>query len=140
VSTLIFITALASPDHPMTQLNMSESLIAALSAKFPDELPPWVDPFIKAVKRMEILETREKNGTEVTTESKGKITTAKPKKKKTSRKGKGKVEPEPEEGLGDDVEDEVMFQCAEELLQTVRSGGVKTTALIDRCSRVIPSV
>jgi hypothetical protein len=113
---------------------MSEALIAALSAKFPDGLPPWVDPFIKAVKRMEVLETREKNRTEVTTESKEKLKTGKPKKKKkTSRKGKEKVESEPEEGLGDDVEDEVMFQCAEELLKTVRRGGVRMTALVARC-------
>lgn len=99
---------------------MSESLTAALSAKFPDELPPWVDPFRKAVKRMEILEKREQGDNVVMSDTKPKGKTTK-KKKKTSRKGKGKEEVEQDEGLGDDVKDTVMIQAAEELLETVRS-------------------
>lgn len=113
------------------QLRMSESLIAALSAKFPDQLPPWVDPFRNAVKRMEILEKREQDDSVVTSDVKPKSKTTK-KKKKTSRKGKGKEEAVPEEGLGDDVEDTVMMQCAEELLETVRSEALQSISGVDR--------
>jgi hypothetical protein len=112
---------------------MSQILAAALAAEFPDELPPWTDPFLKAARRMDILEKREADGTHVTAENKPKPPPAKKQKKgkiakkksKTTKKGKGKaadiVEDEENDGLGDDVEDEVMAAAAEELLIEVSS-------------------
>lgn len=111
---------------------MSQILAAALAAKFPDELPPWTEPFLKAARRMDVLEKREADGTHVTAENKPKPPPAKKQKKgktakkgksKTTKKGKGKatvsddaVEDEENDGLGDDIEDEVMAAAAEELL------------------------
>jgi hypothetical protein len=111
---------------------MSQILAAALAAKFPDELPPWTVPFLQAARRMDILEKREADGTNVTAENKPqpppakkqkKGKTAKKGKSKNTKKGKGKAkvpddaaEDEVEDGLGDDVEDEVMAAAAEELL------------------------
>lgn len=112
---------------------MSQILAAALAAKFPDELPPWTDPFLQAARRMDILEKRERDGTQVTAENKpkpppskkqpkGKSSKAKKGKSKNTKRGKGKPdvdEEEVEDGLGDDVEDEVMATAAENLLITV---------------------
>lgn len=100
---------------------MAQVLAAAFSAKFPDELPSWIDPFLKAARRLEILEKREQDGKTVTSDNKPKDKVTKKKKKKTSRKGKGKEVSEQDEGLANDVEDAVMMACAEEFLETVRS-------------------
>lgn len=105
---------------------MAESILTtALTAKFPDKLPPWVDPFLKAVRRIEIVEKREQDGTIATSDNKPKRKGKKKpsKKPKASRKGKAKQdveeETDDEDDLGDHVEDEVMMRSAEEYLETV---------------------
>ncbi|KAJ9105771.1 hypothetical protein QFC20_004258 [Naganishia adeliensis] len=111
---------------------MSEPLIAALTAKFPDGLPPWVEPFIKAAKRIEVLQQREKDGKIVTSENKRPVRKCKKKvtkKSKASRRGKAVDDAEEDDddedageeeddGLGDRVDDEAMFKKAEEYLQS----------------------
>lgn len=118
---------------------MPQTLLETLRVKFPDGLPPWVDPFIKAVKRIEELQKREKNGTIVTSENKRPVRKSRKKaakKIKSSRKRKAievdddeeeeddvaedDEEEEDDDGLGDQVEDEVMFKKAQEYLENVR--------------------
>lgn len=100
-------------------------------AKFPEGLPPWTGPFLRAARRMDVLEKRQQNGTHVTAEVKPKPSkrrktkTNKNGKSKTTKKGKAKAKPinddmeEADDGLGDDVEDDVVAAAAEELLVSV---------------------
>lgn len=102
---------------------MAETLVAAFAAQYPDNPPAWIPPFVKAVRRMEIVEKREETGTMVTSENKPEPV-KKPKKSKAKgkSKGKGKVaeKDDDDDGLGQDVEDVEMMRSAEEYLAQVR--------------------
>lgn len=119
---------------------MSVILAGLLSERFANQKqPPWVDPFLAAMRRIDILEAREKEGRQVTAETKAAKAAAEAEaaklaveedasKNKGSKKGKAKpkgkaskkaIEEPVEEGLGDDVEDAVMANAAEGLLKTV---------------------
>jgi hypothetical protein len=43
---------------------MSKALAATLAQAFPDSTPPWIDPLVKAVQRLEVLEQRAKDARE----------------------------------------------------------------------------
>lgn len=113
---------------------MSAILSAVLSAMYPSEQRAWVDPFLQATRRMNILEKRQKDGTHVTAETKAEraainktpTTNDKPKRKGKSKGKKSKLSKEivdePEDGLGDDIEDQVMAKAAEDLLKLVSRG------------------
>lgn len=128
---------------------MSAILAGLLSTRFANQdEPPWVDPFLAATRRMDILEERERDGTQVTAETKAEKEAAKAavmaeqaaalatsaSNAKGSKKGRGKAkekvvaEPveEKEDGLGDEVEDVVMASAAEELLKTVSDFSYRT--------------
>lgn len=115
---------------------MATSLVETLRVKYPDQLPPWVDPFLKAVQRMEILEKREKDGTIVTSENKRPTRVSKKKATKMMKSSRKRKEIEvddseeavveedddgkdDDDGLGDQVEDQVMFKKVEEYLESV---------------------
>lgn len=113
---------------------MSAILTELLATRYANqEKPPWIDPFLAAARRMYVLETRNKDGTHVTAETKAERAAATAaieqslieekgtKKGKAKAKGKAKkvvVEPEVEDGLGEVVEDDVMAAAAEDLLKT----------------------
>ncbi|KAI5449639.1 hypothetical protein NCC49_004190 [Naganishia albida] len=125
---------------------MATSLVETLRVKYPDQLPPWVDPFPKAVQRMEILEKREKDGTVVTSENKRPTRVSKKKATKMIKSSRKRKEIEvddseeavveedddgkdDDDGLGDQVEDQDMFKKVEEYLESAIELSGQTEAL-----------
>lgn len=105
---------------------MAESLTTAFAAKYTSGIPDWVDPFLRAVRRMEIVEKRERTGTSVTKESLARAEEFRKRSYSRTNSGKEKKVEKDEDvafpdddGLGDEVEDELMLDKAEEYLKSV---------------------
>jgi hypothetical protein len=105
---------------------MAESLAAAFAAKYTSGIPNWVDPFLRAVRRMEIVEKRERTGKTVTKESLARAEELRKRSYSWTNAGKekkvekdGDVALPDDDGVGDEVEDELMLDKAEEYLKSV---------------------
>lgn len=109
---------------------MAMDLAATLAIKFPEGLPPWVEPFLKAVRRIDMVEQREREDALIASavQSKPSKKTKKAKKNTKSRKSKASVPEQDDDddgeddeaGLGDDVTDEELIKTALDLLENVR--------------------
>jgi hypothetical protein len=107
---------------------MATSLAATLAVKFPDGLPPWVDPFLKAVRRIDTVEQRERDDALIASavQPKASKKTKKARKKTKSRKSKASVPEEDDDGendeagMEDDVTEEDLIKTALDLLENVR--------------------
>jgi hypothetical protein len=100
---------------------MSEFFNAAFAIKYPHKLPPWVDPFLEAVRRMEAVEAREQEvppaGTEEVTCSDDDST----KDERDADEEMSNAEDLSDGRIDNAIGDKEMMRRAKEYLETVRT-------------------